>query len=182
MEDAEAREFEPHVVFVDSENHVIGTGNDPAEALPGSGLTARRRHPEPVRTELSHVPPGARHQQQPHDAGHLQGRGADGALAVASDEPRTSDEWYLVLQGLVTRTTLAEVTAVSVCCTVPSILVEIRDMIDRYYAKAPVSIVGPGVKTGVPIHTDNPRRSAPTASSTPSRWPSCTAGRRSSST
>ncbi|MGH3457835.1 aspartate 1-decarboxylase [Aeromicrobium sp.] len=38
MEDAEARELEPHVVFVDSENHIIGTGTDPAEALPGSGL------------------------------------------------------------------------------------------------------------------------------------------------
>jgi aspartate 1-decarboxylase len=38
MEDAEARELEPHVVFVDPENHIIGTGTDPAEALPGSGL------------------------------------------------------------------------------------------------------------------------------------------------
>ena len=38
MEDAEAREFEPSVVFVDSENKIIGTGSDPAEALPGSGL------------------------------------------------------------------------------------------------------------------------------------------------
>jgi len=38
MEDAEARELEPHVIFVDSENHIIGTGTDPAEALPGSGL------------------------------------------------------------------------------------------------------------------------------------------------
>ncbi|HJR88912.1 MAG TPA: type III pantothenate kinase [Aeromicrobium sp.] len=76
---------------------------------------------------------------------------------VKSDEHRTSDEWYLVLQGLITRTTLAEVEAVAVACTVPAILVEIRAMIDRYYAQAPVSIVGPGVKTGVPIHTDNPR-------------------------
>lgn len=39
MEDAEAREFEPSVVFVDAENRIIGTGSDPAEALPGSGLT-----------------------------------------------------------------------------------------------------------------------------------------------
>ena len=38
MEDAEAREFEPSVVFVDSENRIISTGSDPAEALPGSGL------------------------------------------------------------------------------------------------------------------------------------------------
>jgi type III pantothenate kinase len=76
---------------------------------------------------------------------------------VKSDEHRTSDEWYLVLQGLITRTTLAEVEAVAVACTVPAILVEIRAMIERYYADAHVAIVGPGVKTGVPIHTDNPR-------------------------
>jgi aspartate 1-decarboxylase len=38
MEDAEAKELEPSVVFVDSENRIIGTGSDPAEALPGSGL------------------------------------------------------------------------------------------------------------------------------------------------
>jgi aspartate 1-decarboxylase len=37
MEDAEAREYQPHVVFVDSENRVIGTGHDPAEALPSQG-------------------------------------------------------------------------------------------------------------------------------------------------
>lgn len=39
MDDAEARELKPSVVFVDSENQIIGTGNDPAEALPGSGLS-----------------------------------------------------------------------------------------------------------------------------------------------
>lgn len=38
LEDAEARTFEPSVVFVDADNRVIGTGSDPAEALPGSGL------------------------------------------------------------------------------------------------------------------------------------------------
>jgi aspartate 1-decarboxylase len=38
MEDAEARHYIPRVVFVDSENRVVGTGSDPAEALPQSGL------------------------------------------------------------------------------------------------------------------------------------------------
>lgn len=38
LEDAEARTFEPSVVFVDADNRVIGTGSDPAEALPGTGL------------------------------------------------------------------------------------------------------------------------------------------------
>ncbi|HWH29727.1 MAG TPA: aspartate 1-decarboxylase [Mycobacteriales bacterium] len=34
MDDAEARTRQPRVVFVDSENRVVGTGADPAEALP----------------------------------------------------------------------------------------------------------------------------------------------------
>ena len=38
METAEARELQPSVVFVDAGNRVIGTGHDPAEALPGTGL------------------------------------------------------------------------------------------------------------------------------------------------
>jgi aspartate 1-decarboxylase len=38
METEEARRLEPRVVFVDADNRVVGTGADPAEALPGSGL------------------------------------------------------------------------------------------------------------------------------------------------
>ena len=34
----EARAHEPHVVFVDADNKIIGTGSDPAEAMPGSNL------------------------------------------------------------------------------------------------------------------------------------------------
>src|SRR4051812_44238018 len=38
METAEARELLPSVVFVDADNRVLGTGSDPAEVLPDSGL------------------------------------------------------------------------------------------------------------------------------------------------
>ena len=38
LETAEARAFKPSVVFVDADNRVVGTGHDPAEALPGTGL------------------------------------------------------------------------------------------------------------------------------------------------
>ncbi len=38
METAEAKELLPSVVFVDADNRVVGTGSDPAEVLPGSGL------------------------------------------------------------------------------------------------------------------------------------------------
>jgi aspartate 1-decarboxylase len=51
MDDAEARTRQPRVVFVDSANRVVGTGGDPAEALPDSDL---------VRGDLLHpVPAGA---------------------------------------------------------------------------------------------------------------------------
>jgi aspartate 1-decarboxylase len=36
--DAEARELKPRVVFVDADNRMVGSGNDPAEVLPGADL------------------------------------------------------------------------------------------------------------------------------------------------
>ena len=44
METAEARTFEPHVVFVDAENRIVATGSDPAESLPGSDLVRGDLH------------------------------------------------------------------------------------------------------------------------------------------
>ena len=38
MENAEAKEYQPSVVFVDADNRVVATGPDPAEAPAGSGL------------------------------------------------------------------------------------------------------------------------------------------------
>jgi type III pantothenate kinase len=76
---------------------------------------------------------------------------------VSSDERRTADEWQVLVTGLTARADIDEIDAVSMCCTVPAILVELRALQDRYYADLPSSVVGPGVKTGIPIHTDNPR-------------------------
>jgi type III pantothenate kinase len=76
---------------------------------------------------------------------------------VSSDERRTGDEWQVLITGLAARSGIDSIDAVSMCCTVPAILVELRAMQERYYAGLPVAVVGPGVKTGIPIHTDNPR-------------------------
>lgn len=76
---------------------------------------------------------------------------------VSSQTQRTADEWYLLAHGFVRAAGLAGVDAVAMCCTVPSIQVELKVMLERYYDGLPVSIVGPGVRTGIPIHTDNPR-------------------------
>ena len=41
--DAEAKELRSRsVVFVDADNRIVGTGSDPAEALPGTGARPRR--------------------------------------------------------------------------------------------------------------------------------------------
>ena len=44
MDTAEAKEYRPSVVFVDADNKIIGTGSDPAEALPGTGLVRGDLH------------------------------------------------------------------------------------------------------------------------------------------
>lgn len=76
---------------------------------------------------------------------------------VGSNPQRSADEWEVLISSLLRRSRIEDVDAVSVSCTVPSILVELRSMRDRYYVDMPYSIVGPGVRTGVRIHTDNPR-------------------------
>jgi type III pantothenate kinase len=76
---------------------------------------------------------------------------------VASDERRTSDEWFFLIDGLVSQAAVEDLDAVSLCCTVPLIQVEMRGMLERYFSGLPADIVGPGVRTGVQIQTDNPR-------------------------
>lgn len=75
---------------------------------------------------------------------------------VATDERRTADEWAVLLRGLV-GDALAEVDGVAVCATVPAVLHEWRDMLARHLADVPSLVVEPGVRTGIPVLTDNPR-------------------------
>ncbi|MGZ4445530.1 MAG: type III pantothenate kinase [Nocardioides sp.] len=75
---------------------------------------------------------------------------------VATDARRTSDEWAVLLGGLL-GDLRADVTGVAVCSTVPSVLHEWRDMLARHLADVPHVVVEPGVRTGVPVLMDNPR-------------------------
>ncbi|NUU22400.1 MAG: hypothetical protein HOV68_12935, partial [Streptomycetaceae bacterium] len=59
--DEEARTMKPRVVFVDADNRITGTGDDPAEALPGTDLVRG----DAVAGEL----PSARTHLAAHDAG-----------------------------------------------------------------------------------------------------------------
>jgi type III pantothenate kinase len=79
---------------------------------------------------------------------------------IATDPVRTADELAVLLSGLLGQSaTISEpdITGIALCCTVPSVLHEMREMCRRYYGDVPAVIVEPGVKTGVPVRYDNPK-------------------------
>lgn len=77
---------------------------------------------------------------------------------VATDERRTSDEWAVLLRGLLNDSQVDDdITGVAICATVPSVLAEWREMLTAHFGEVNSVIVEPGVRTGVPVLTDNPR-------------------------
>ena len=79
---------------------------------------------------------------------------------IATDPHRTADEIAVVLHGLLAQHTAdrrASVDGIALCSTVPSVLHEMRDVCQRYYGDVPAVVVEPGVRTGVPVLTDNPK-------------------------
>ncbi len=77
---------------------------------------------------------------------------------VATDERRTADEWGVLLGSLLDACPSGgSLRGIAVCATVPSVLHEWREMLPTYHADVPRVIVEPGVRTGVPVLTDNPR-------------------------
>jgi len=74
---------------------------------------------------------------------------------IATDERRTSDEWAVLLRGLLGRD--CQISGIVVCSTVPAALHEWRDMLIRHFPKLPHLVVEPGVRTGIPVLMDNPR-------------------------
>jgi type III pantothenate kinase len=75
---------------------------------------------------------------------------------VSTGERRTADEWGVLLRGLLADAG-REVHGIVVCATVPAVLHEWRDMLARQFESIHSVVVQPGVRTGVPVLTDNPR-------------------------
>lgn len=73
---------------------------------------------------------------------------------INTNPRQTADEIELTFSGLLHG---SEVTGIALCSTVPSVLTEMRTMLSRYYSGVATVIVEPGIKTGVPISTDNPK-------------------------
>ncbi|MGH9020978.1 MAG: type III pantothenate kinase [Acidimicrobiales bacterium] len=79
-------------------------------------------------------------------------------LSTAPD--RTPDELAVVLTQLLDLEGLdlrGDVTAMAICSSVPSVTTQLRRMANRWFADRPVTVIGPGTKTGMAILYDNPR-------------------------
>jgi type III pantothenate kinase len=72
-----------------------------------------------------------------------------------TDSRETADELALKFKAILSDS--PEVTGIALCSTVPAVLREMRAMLNNYYQDVPQVIVEPGIKTGVPVLTDNPK-------------------------
>jgi type III pantothenate kinase len=79
------------------------------------------------------------------------------SFRVATDRLATSDTLGTMLNGLLTMRNLhlAEVEAAIVSSVVPQLNHEFELLSERYFAGS-LQVVGPGLKTGMPIRMDNP--------------------------
>jgi type III pantothenate kinase len=78
---------------------------------------------------------------------------------IKTDPRVTADELALMFRGLLSAHPHPD--GVAVCSTVPAVLHELRTMFGRYFAGVHTVVVGPGVRTGVPLLYDNPREVGP---------------------
>jgi type III pantothenate kinase len=73
-------------------------------------------------------------------------------------EQRSADEWSVIVRGLLLgHADPAELTGLAISSTVPAVLTELRTMAARTFRDAVCSVVGTGMRTGMPVLTDNPR-------------------------
>lgn len=77
---------------------------------------------------------------------------------VSTDHDRTSDEFATMMAGFLqfARVDFDEISGVAVCSGVPRVQAMLRSLSERYLDFDPI-VLGPGVKSGMPIKYDNPR-------------------------
>jgi type III pantothenate kinase len=76
---------------------------------------------------------------------------------LATERTRTGDELGVLFRGLFAFDGL---TGICLSSTVPQLIREYETLADRWF-EAPLLIVGPGVRTGIPIRYDDPRDVGP---------------------
>ncbi len=77
---------------------------------------------------------------------------------IATDKDRTVDEYAILVSNLFAlgQMQFAQLTAVIISCVVPPMLDSLESLCRKYFNLTPL-VVGPGIKTGMPILYDNPK-------------------------
>lgn len=90
--------------------------------------------------------------------GAMEGEQLITSFRLTTHTPRTSDEYGVTITSMLNQKGIsrAEIKAVIIASVVPDIMYSLSNSIKRYFEIKPM-IVGPGLKTGLAIRTDNPR-------------------------
>jgi len=75
---------------------------------------------------------------------------------IRTEPEVTADELALTIDGLIGEDS-ERLTGVTALSTVPSVLHELRVMLDQYWPSVPHVLIEPGVRTGIPLLVDNPK-------------------------
>jgi type III pantothenate kinase len=75
---------------------------------------------------------------------------------IRTESEITADELALTLDGLIGDDS-DQLTGASALSTVPSVLHEVRLMLEQYWPAVPHVLIEPGVRTGIPLLVDNPK-------------------------
>lgn len=80
------------------------------------------------------------------------------SFRMTTQAPRTSDEYGIMIVEMLRQKDikLSDITAVIISSVVPDIMYSFTNSVKRYLKQKPL-IVGPGLKTGLAVRTDNPR-------------------------
>ena len=90
--------------------------------------------------------------------GLMNGSKVVGSFRLTTKTPRTSEEFGIVIKDLLDATDVGveEVEDVIISSVVPKLMYSLNSAIIKYLHKTPI-IVGPGIRTGISIRTDNPK-------------------------
>ena len=75
---------------------------------------------------------------------------------IRTESEVTADELALTIEGLIGDDS-ERLTGATGLSTVPSVLHEVRVMLEQYWPAVPHVLIEPGVRTGIPLLVDNPK-------------------------
>jgi type III pantothenate kinase len=90
--------------------------------------------------------------------GLVEGMDVIGTFRLTTKTPRTSDEYGICISDLLISSAIDphDIQDVIISSVVPSLMYSLTSSIIKYIGKEPI-VIGPGTRTGIQIHTDNPR-------------------------